>query len=37
MPARCLNCGETFADHEAYCRHRWHAHAGELDKGEVWT
>lgn len=33
---RCLNCGDSFADHEAYQRHQWHAHGGDLDKGEVY-
>ena len=32
---RCLNCHETFPDHEAYQRHQWRGHAGEPDKGEV--
>jgi uncharacterized C2H2 Zn-finger protein len=32
----CLNCGRTFESFEAYQRHDWHAHAGELNKGEVY-
>lgn len=37
MPVRCLNCGTTFADVEAYERHQWNEHGGELDRGVTFS
>jgi hypothetical protein len=37
MSALCLNCREEFESLQAYHRHQWNAHAGELDRGEAWT
>ena len=36
MPIRCLNCDHTFPNTEAYQRHQWNAHGGEVDRGEYY-
>jgi uncharacterized C2H2 Zn-finger protein len=32
---RCLTCGRTFHGREAYQRHDWREHGGDLDCGEA--
>ena len=36
MAIHCHNCWRTFTDVEAYQRHQWDAHAGEVDRGEFY-
>jgi uncharacterized C2H2 Zn-finger protein len=36
MPINCHNCWRVFTDTEAYQRHQWNAHAGEVDRGEFY-
>lgn len=33
----CFHCRDTFTGHEAYQRHWWRVHGGDLDHGDAIT